>query len=78
MAKDVAAFLVWTANPELERRHAAGLSISIFLLLASILGYFAYQQIWHEAKREVRVTGPLEPESQAKTTRAKRKAGVAG
>jgi ubiquinol-cytochrome c reductase cytochrome c1 subunit len=78
MAKDVAAFLVWTANPELERRHAAGLSISIFLLLASILGYLAYQQIWHEAKREVRVTGPLEPESQAKTTRAKRKAGVAG
>jgi ubiquinol-cytochrome c reductase cytochrome c1 subunit len=78
MATDVAAFLVWTANPELERRHAAGLAVSFFLLIATILGYLAYQQIWHEAKREVRVTGVLEPESQAKTTRAKRKARVAG
>ena len=78
MAKDVAAFLVWTANPELERRHGAGLAVTIFLLLATILGYLAYQQIWHEAKRSVRVTGPLEPENQAKTRRAKAKQGVAG
>ena len=55
MAKDVAAFLVWTAEPKLESRHAAGLAVTIFLLLATILGYFAYQQIWHEAKRAVRV-----------------------
>jgi ubiquinol-cytochrome c reductase cytochrome c1 subunit len=78
MATDVAAFLVWTANPELERRHAAGLSVSIFLLFASILGYLAYRQIWYEAKRQVRVTGVLEPEAQAKTRRAKAKQGVAG
>ena len=78
MAKDVAAFLVWTANPELERRHAAGQAVVIFLLFATILGYLAYRQLWHEVKREVRVTGPLEPESQEKTSRAKRKARVAG
>lgn len=78
MAKDVAAFLVWTANPELERRNAAGWPVIVFLLFASVLGYLAYQQIWHEAKRKVRVTGPLEPDAKAKTTRAKRKAGVAG
>jgi ubiquinol-cytochrome c reductase cytochrome c1 subunit len=78
MAKDVAAFLVWTANPELERRHAAGLSVAIFLLIASILGYLAYQQIWHDAKRAVRITGPLDPENQAKTRRAKSKQGIAG
>lgn len=77
-AQDVAAFLVWTANPELERRHAAGLSVVIFLLIATILGYLAYQQIWHETKRAVRVTGPLDPENQAKTRRAKAKQGVAG
>src|SRR5436190_371883 len=75
MAKDVAAFLVWTANPELERRHAAGFSVAIFLLIASILGYLAYQQIWYEAKRAVRVTGPLDPGNQAKTRRAKAKQG---
>jgi len=78
MAQDVSAFLVWTANPELNRRHAAGQAVAIFLLFATILGYFAYRQIWHEAKRKVRVTGALEPENQAKTRRAKAKQGVAG
>ena len=78
MAKDVSAFLVWTAEPNLESRHAAGLAVSIFLLIAAILGYLAYQNIWHEAKRAVRITGALEPENQAKTRRAKAKAGVAG
>jgi ubiquinol-cytochrome c reductase cytochrome c1 subunit len=78
MAKDVAAFLVWTAEPNLASRHAAGLAVAIFLLIATILGYFAYHQVWDEAKRSVRVTGPLEPENQAKSRRAKAKAGVAG
>jgi len=78
MARDVAAFLVWTAEPNLESRHAAGLAVAIFLLLASILGYFAYQQIWHDAKRAVRVTGALDPKNQAKTNRAKARQGVAG
>jgi ubiquinol-cytochrome c reductase cytochrome c1 subunit len=78
MAKDVAAFLVWTAEPNLESRHAAGIAVAIFLLFATILSYLAYRQIWHEAKRAVRVTGPLEPKNQAKTRRAKAKAGVAG
>ena len=78
MAKDVAAFLVWTAEPNLENRHAAGLAVSVFLLVAAILGYLAYQNIWHEAKRQVRVTGALDPENQAKSRRAKAKQGVAG
>jgi len=78
MAKDVAAFLVWTAEPNLERRHAAGLSVSIFLLIAALLAYLAYQNIWAEAKRVVRVTGPLDPKNQAKARSAKRKAGVKG
>jgi ubiquinol-cytochrome c reductase cytochrome c1 subunit len=78
MARDVAAFLVWTAQPDLPNRHSAGLSIAVFLLIATILGYLAYRQIWYEAKRAVRITGPLEPQNQAKTRRAKVKQGVAG
>jgi ubiquinol-cytochrome c reductase cytochrome c1 subunit len=78
MATDVAAFLVWTAEPNLASRHAAGIAVALFLLVASILGYFAYRQIWYEAKRAVRVTGALEPENQAKSRRAKAKDGVAG
>lgn len=78
MARDVSAFLVWTAEPKLESRHAAGLSVSIFLLFASVLAYLAYRNIWAEAKRKVRVTGALDPKNQAKTRRAKAKQGVAG
>jgi ubiquinol-cytochrome c reductase cytochrome c1 subunit len=78
MARDVAAFLAWTAEPNLESRHAAGLAVSIFLLIAAILGYLAYQQIWHGSERVVRKTGALDPENQAKANRAKGKAGVAG
>src|SRR5881394_3393645 len=73
MATDVAAFLVWTAEPNLAARRAAGLAVSVFLLFATILGYLAYRQIWHDAKRAVRVTGALEPKNQAKTRRAKAK-----
>ena len=78
MAKDVAAFLVWAAEPNLESRHAAGISVAVFLLLATIFAYLAYRQIWREAKRAVRVTGPLEPKNQARTRRAKAKEGIAG
>jgi ubiquinol-cytochrome c reductase cytochrome c1 subunit len=78
MAKDVSAFLVWAAEPNLESRHAAGLAVAIFLLVATILGYLAYRQIWHDAKRAVRVTGSLDPANQAKSRRAKGKEGVAG
>jgi len=78
MAKDVSAFLVWTAEPKLEKRHATGLAVVVFLLFATILGYFAYRNIWANEKRKVRVTGVLDPENQAKTARARRKAGVKG
>ena len=78
MAKDVSAFLVWTAEPKLENRRSTGLAVAVFLLFATILAYLAYQQIWREAKRKVRVTGALDPKNQAKGRRAKSKEGVAG
>ena len=46
MAKDVSAFLVWTAEPKLENRHRAGFGIGIFLLIATVLAYFSYRNIW--------------------------------
>src|SRR3954468_12860108 len=42
-ARDVAAFLVWTAEPNLENRHAAGLAVTVFLLFATIFAYLAYR-----------------------------------
>ena len=78
MATDVAAFLVWTAEPNLEARHAAGIAVVIFLLIATILGFLAYHQLWHEPKRPVTETGPLETQNKAKARRAKAKSGIAG
>ena len=78
MAKDVSAFLVWAAEPKLENRHRSGIAVVIFLLVGTLLGYLAYRQIWAEAKRKVRPTGPLDPKNQAKSRRAKAKAGIAG
>ena len=77
-AKDVSAFLVWTAEPNLERRHSSGIAVVLFLLIATILGYLSYRNIWAEAKRKVRVTGALDPKNQAKSRAAKDDAGIAG
>ena len=76
MAKDVSAFLVWAAEPNLQRRHSAGLAVVVFLLFATAFGYLAYRNIWATQKRKVRVTGPLEPEHKTKSRRAARKAGI--
>jgi ubiquinol-cytochrome c reductase cytochrome c1 subunit len=79
MARDVSAFLAWTAEPRLENRHAAGLATIIFLLFATVLAYMAYQSIWHGgASRKVRLTGPLDPENMAKRDAASRDAGIEG
>ena len=76
VAKDISAFLAWTAEPRLENRHRAGLAVVLFLLFATVLSYLAYQNVWHTAKRKVRHTGPLDPENMAKRDAANREAGV--
>ncbi|HEY0627594.1 MAG TPA: cytochrome c1 [Allosphingosinicella sp.] len=79
MAKDVSAFLIWTAEPNLESRHRTGIAVLFFLLIATVLAYMAYQNIWHSNRgRTVRPEGPLDPENQAKSKAAKRKAGIEG
>ena len=50
MAKDVAAFLIWTAEPTLEKRKQTGWAVPGFLLFATILGYMSYRNIWADKK----------------------------
>jgi ubiquinol-cytochrome c reductase cytochrome c1 subunit len=50
MAKDVSAFLQWTAEPKLDKRKQTGWPVLGFLLFATILGYMAYRNIWAEKK----------------------------
>jgi ubiquinol-cytochrome c reductase cytochrome c1 subunit len=79
MAHDVAAFLMWAAEPNLETRHEVGIAALIFLIFGTVLAYMAYQNIWHgPTSRRVRATGALDPENMAKTEEAKRDAGIAG
>lgn len=49
-AKDVAAFLVWTAEPNLEKRHQTGFFFVLFMLFATVLGYLAYRNVWADKK----------------------------
>jgi ubiquinol-cytochrome c reductase cytochrome c1 subunit len=50
MAKDVAAFLVWAAEPELDQRHQTGWWWTLFLVFATVLAYLSYRNIWADKK----------------------------
>ena len=50
MAKDIAAFLSWTAEPKLEARHAAGSAAIVFILIFCFLAWGAYQNVWRDVK----------------------------
>lgn len=52
MAKDVSAFLIWTAEPKLEQRHKLGVAVLIFLAFATVLSYLSYKNIWASEKRK--------------------------
>jgi ubiquinol-cytochrome c reductase cytochrome c1 subunit len=46
MAKDVAAFLTWTAEPTLVKRTQTGWAVLGFLLFATVLAWLAKKQVW--------------------------------
>lgn len=51
MAKDVAAFLMWTAEPKLVERKHAGFVGVIFLSVLAALLYLTNKQLWAPVKR---------------------------
>ncbi|MGE4221062.1 MAG: cytochrome c1, partial [Alphaproteobacteria bacterium] len=46
MAKDVTAFLMWTAEPKMEARKAMGIKVMLFLLVATGLLIAVKKRIW--------------------------------
>ena len=46
MAKDVSAFLMWAAEPNLNKRHSTGIAVMIFLILGTMLAYMSYRNVW--------------------------------
>jgi ubiquinol-cytochrome c reductase cytochrome c1 subunit len=51
MPTDVAAFLIWTAEPKLEERRQTGWAVLAFLLIAAVLAFLSYKQIWADKKK---------------------------
>lgn len=49
-AKDVAAFLSWTADPSLDQRKRIGWQVMLYLLVTTVLLYFAKKRIWAGVK----------------------------
>ncbi len=46
MARDVSAFLQWTAEPKLDKRKQTGWPVVLFLIFATGLAWMAKKQIW--------------------------------
>ncbi len=51
-AMDVAAFLMWTAEPKMMARKQAGFAGVVFLTLLSVLLYLTNKRIWAPIKRK--------------------------
>jgi ubiquinol-cytochrome c reductase cytochrome b/c1 subunit len=48
-AKDVSAFLMWTAEPHLEDRKRLGFQVMLFLIIFAFLMYFTKKKVWADA-----------------------------
>ena len=46
--KDVAAFLMWAAEPKLDERKRLGFQVFVFLIVLTGLLYFTKKRIWHD------------------------------
>ena len=49
-SKDVAAFLMWAAEPHLVQRKRIGFQVMIFLIVLAGLLYFTKKKVWHEVE----------------------------
>jgi len=49
-SKDVAAFLMWTAEPHLEARKRIGFQVIVFLIIFAGLMYFTKKKVWKEVE----------------------------
>ncbi len=53
MAKDVVTFMMWAAEPHLEKRHKIGFRVIIYLIILSVLVYYSMKKIWSRIETEV-------------------------
>ena len=54
--RDVAAFLMWAAEPKLDERHRLGFQVMIFLIVLTGLLYFTKKRVWHDVHHDASVS----------------------
>ena len=54
ISQDVAAFLMWTAEPKMMARKEAGFTAVIFLTVLSVLLYLTNKRIWAPVKKKAK------------------------
>jgi ubiquinol-cytochrome c reductase cytochrome b/c1 subunit len=59
--RDVAAFLMWAAEPTLDARKRLGFQVMIFLFVFAGLLYFTKKQVWHAVQVDPDLTKPRPP-----------------
>ena len=57
LAKDVAAYLMWAAEPKMMERKQAGLVSVLFLIVLSVLLYLTNKRLWWPLKHRKDVPG---------------------
>jgi ubiquinol-cytochrome c reductase cytochrome b/c1 subunit len=62
-AKDVAAFLMWAAEPTLEARKRMGFQVMIVLIVLTGLLYFTKKRVWHEIDEPHEAAHGRDPEA---------------
>lgn len=50
MSRDVVNFLQWASEPEMEKRKAMGIKVLLYLIIFTVVCYFAYKSIWSDVK----------------------------
>ncbi len=60
-ARDVAAFMMWAAEPHLEARKRIGFQVLIFLIIFSGLLFFAKKKVWHEIEKPREIAHGQDP-----------------
>ncbi len=58
-ARDVAAFLMWAAEPTLDARKKRGIHVLIYLIVLSGLLYFSKRRVWHRVETPSEATASL-------------------
>jgi ubiquinol-cytochrome c reductase cytochrome c1 subunit len=56
--RDVAAFLMWAAEPKLDARHRLGFQVMIFLIAFTALLYVSKKKLWHDILHDPELQKP--------------------